>query len=89
MIPFEQADVRAEPLGAEAVDEPPRHGGADERDRHRQEDQRLGDGLAAAQPVGQRGEREPDVTATSGTRTIHPSVLRIARSMLSSVNTNL
>ena len=56
----QQPDVRAEPLGSVAVDQAERDGGADERDRHRQEDERLGDRLAAAQPVGQRGEDEAD-----------------------------
>jgi hypothetical protein len=31
----------------------------------------------------------PMLTATTGTRTSHPTVLRIDRSMLTSVNTNL
>ncbi len=35
----EQPDVRAEALRAEAVDQPERDRRADERDRHRQEDQ--------------------------------------------------
>ena len=56
----EQADVRAEALGPVAVDEPERDGGADERDRHRQEDQRLGHRLAAAEPVGEGGEGQAD-----------------------------
>ena len=60
MMPFSRPMLRAEPLGPEAVDQPARDRGAGERDRHRQEDQRLGDRLAAAEPVGERGEGEAD-----------------------------
>ena len=62
--------------------------GAGERDGHRQEDQRLRDGLAAPEPIGERGEEQADLTANSGTRMIQPAVLRIARSMSGSVKTN-
>jgi hypothetical protein len=47
--------------------------------------------LAMASPRRRRSASvakiSPMVTATNGTRTIHPSVLRIDRRMLSSVNT--
>ena len=83
MIAVQQPDVRAEPLGPVAVDEPEGDGRADERDRHRQEDQRLRDRLAAPEPVGERREQQARcVTATSGTRMIQTAVLRIDRSML-------
>ena len=58
--PVRQSDVGAEPLRAEVVDQPPGDRGAGERDRHRHEDQRLGDRLAAPQTIDQGGEREPD-----------------------------
>ena len=48
------------PVGSVAVDQPERDRGADERDRHRQEDQRLGDRLAALEAVGEGGEGEAD-----------------------------
>jgi hypothetical protein len=49
--------------------------------------------LATASPRRRRSARvanaRPMLTATTGTTSVHPSVLRIARSMLSSVKTNL
>ena len=47
--------------GPGLVDEPPDRAGADHADRHRQEDDRLGELLAARlQPVGQHGDAQPE-----------------------------
>ena len=85
----QQADVRAESLGPEAVDQPPRDRRAHEGDRHRQEDHRLRHRLAAAQPIGERREHEPDAHGDERDEHDPQRVFRIDRSMLSSVKTNL
>ena len=59
---------------ARLVHEPPDDPGADERDRHRQEDQRLGDVLAAG-PVGQHGGGETDGGRQAGDDDDPPDVV--------------
>ena len=65
------------PAGRGVVDEAPDRRRADDADRHRQEDDRLGELLAArAEPVGEGRDREPeDDASTAGTMMIQSSVL--------------
>ena len=71
----EEADLRRA-LAAVVVDELPDHARADERDRHRHEDQRLGD-VAPPDAVGEEGDDEAEEACSAGTTSSHRMLLKI------------
>ena len=71
----EEADL-GRALAAIVVDEFPDHAGADEGDRHRHEDQGLGD-VAPPDAVGEDGDDQAEEGAGAGTTTSQNRLLKI------------